>query len=140
MIAILIIIGLTFAWLGYETDWMRVRLPIGQVQIIETIPDIVERYVPWDNWNHCHWPSWFNFTDPICGWEWIKSREHIIPECRLEMTYGGVHHTMTIKDTKIIKLVVTAMKSKPKPYVYRPLWHRNKAGGFAVPVPARSSK
>jgi len=30
MIATLIIIGLAFAWLGYETDWMRVRLLIGK--------------------------------------------------------------------------------------------------------------
>ena len=29
MIATIIIVGLAFIWLGYETDWMRIRLPVG---------------------------------------------------------------------------------------------------------------
>ena len=33
MIAFIIVVGFAFIWLGYETDWMRVRLPV-----YETMP------------------------------------------------------------------------------------------------------
>ncbi len=141
MIPLITTLLIALAWLGYETDWVTVRLPYG----IEALIAATEVRRPW---NHFDWHDWvtghhhISFTDrnvnvhskshvqPICGWDWIRSREHIIPECKVELVHSGVKYNMTIKSPAIIKSVVTALRAKPaRPYP-KMSYSRNKNGGM----------
>ena len=134
----LIIIGIGFTWLLIETDWMRVRLLVGSIK--EAPVQNNERYVDWEKaFDFKAWGTLIKGADidPICGWDWIKNRQHIIPECRIEMVHLGVRHTIVIKDVSVIKDVVKAMRAKPHNGNGHKKFSRNKLGGLVVPLPAR---
>ena len=38
MVLSLIIISLALAWLGYESDWMTIRLPYGSLELYDELP------------------------------------------------------------------------------------------------------
>ncbi len=136
MIALIATIIMALAWLGYETDWMRVRLPVGvTAPVIE-----LEVRKPWDyfkakiwNPNFKLYPMWLTHPtvmDPICGWDWLENTMHIIPECRIELNHSGVRYNMTIKEPSIMRSVVTALRAKPgKPYP-KMSYSKNKNGGM----------
>ena len=116
-IAIIIII-LAFIWLLLESDFMRVRLPVGD----DYIPPIYERK-SWDelkpfNPTYKKHPFWLvcpNNMSPLCGWDWLKNTMHIIPEYKVELALAGVHYNMSIKSEGILKEVMKANKiKKPK--------------------------
>lgn len=54
------------------------------------------------------------------------------------MSTGGVRYHINIKDTVILKEVLTAMKAKPRPSNGRPKPRHNKYGGLVVTLPARA--
>ena len=65
MIATILILLLAFGWLGYETDWMRVRLPIGQPDygkrwIDMFVPLVGLRTLEYGLSEHEHIASWRN--------------------------------------------------------------------------------
>ena len=133
MIALLAIIMMALAWLGYETDWLRVRLPMG----IE-VPANGHKYKTWDelkpwNPNFKSYPMWLTHPDnmiPLCGRDWLENTMHIIPECRIELNHSGVRYNMTIKEPSIMRSVVTALRAKPgKPYP-KMSYSKNKNGGM----------
>ena len=105
MIATIIITGLAFAWLGYETDWMLVRLPMG----IDTLP-IEQKYKTWEELKpgkilKAH-PFWLRFPDlmePMGGWDWVKNTMHIIPEVKIELIAEHSHYTMRTENTDILR-------------------------------------
>ena len=81
MIATIIILSLAFTWLGYETDWMRIRLVVG----IESLPP---------NWLLFDWSKWKRYMIPICGWEWIKCHHHPTPEYKIELIAPSSKYTI----------------------------------------------
>ena len=50
MIGTIITVGIAFIWLGYETDWMRVRLPCGAQQSISSGQGIEVNKQPKRQW------------------------------------------------------------------------------------------
>lgn len=139
IISLSIIIS-AFYWLLRETDYMRVRLPVGCPSI--SVPpemrlawNIITRQTKSKNLN--------NFvTDPehyspLCGFNWLNNREHVVPEYKIELQHGGVKHTMTIKDPSVMKQIVSAMRANPKPIKTRNL-SRNKLGGLVAPLPGKA--
>ena len=100
MIATLTIIILAFAWLGYETDWMRVRLPIG----LNLLP----------NWLSFDWSSWKKYIEPICGWEWIQNRYHPTPIYKVELITEHAHYTIHSHSTSALR---DAFRVYRNPYI-----------------------
>ncbi len=124
---------MALTWLLYETDWMRVRLPMG----IE-VPSNGHKFKSWDElkpWNpkFSQYPMWLTCPDnmsPLCGLDWLENTMHIIPECRMELNHSGVKYNMTIKEPSIMRSVVTALRANPgKPYP-KTSYSRNKNGGM----------
>ena len=123
MIATLIIIGLAFAWLGYETDWMRVRLVNGATQ--KPFPD------RWCDEFHLS-PKYFDFTwvplefsiaphyrhynielspgvTVMCGQKWLDKHYHDLDnyEPQVELYFGnGYKQTFTLRKPELIKQIV----------------------------------
>lgn len=106
MIIPITILVAAFLWLGYETDWMRVRLMVGDYPIPEL------EYV---DWLSCFDSlAWDKLTyradiDPICGWNWIKGRLHPLPVYKIELYYGnGYRQKITLKNPNgnILKQVI----------------------------------
>lgn len=134
------IILLAFYWLLRETDYLRVRLPVGCPSI--SVPpemrqswDIITRNTKAKNLNNFVTDP-YTYT-PLCGFDWLNNREHVIPEYKIELQHGGVKHNMTIKDPSIMKQVVQAMRANPKPVKTRKL-SRNKLGGLVAPLPGKA--
>jgi hypothetical protein len=104
MIASLIIISLAFVWLLYESDWMRVRLPVGasnKLTMIEVTRDMLI--------NPClSKPSNNGYLSPgvediLPGWEWLESRKHPVPEYRFEIIAWGCKHTIHLTPNVILR-------------------------------------
>ncbi len=122
MIAALATIILALAWLAHETDRLRVRLLAGPAAVPE--PEIPEVRAAWDTFD---WRSmkFLTYTQgngvvwktPLCGWDWITGREHIIPEYRVEFAMNGVRHKMHLSaSTAAAKLLGEAMKINARPH------------------------
>ena len=111
MIPALAIIILALAWLALETDWLRVRLLAGPAAV--WVLD-AETRAAWDTFD---WRGWSGIVEPICGWEWIKQRNHIIPEYRIEFNVYGCRYIWTLEATPAAaKLLGEAMKLNAKPH------------------------
>jgi len=113
MIASIIAISLAFLWLLYESDWMRVRLPVGaNKEPIKTVR--IWQYHRNGNCgitNHKDYnpyritrndiavlPFHAGIEEPICGWDWILSHEHPIIENHIEILAHNCKHTITLCD------------------------------------------
>lgn len=134
MIALVVTLILALTWLGYETDWMQVRLSIGVIEVVSN----GYKFKSWNelkpyNPNFRSYPMWLTHPDnmtPLCGLDWLENTMHIIPECRIELNHSGVKYNMTIKEPAIIKSVVSALRAKPaRPYP-KISYSRNKNGGM----------
>ena len=141
MILALYVIALSFAWLLRETDYLRIRLPIGS----NPLPEQELEHKTWDELKpHNITATSPNFLkmpgayEPLCGREWLENTMHVIPVCKLEVNHLGVKHAMTIKDTSIINSVVSAMHARPTGGVKPIKLHKNKLGGYVSPLPAKS--
>lgn len=86
-----------FLWLGYETDWLTIRLMIG-----EPLPLVEFEYKDWAEL--FDWTAWNKLTmgaeiEPICGWNWIKNTPQVVPVYKIQLYYGnGYKQTMTLKN------------------------------------------
>lgn len=135
MLATMIIFILSFIWLGFETDWLTIRLPYGaQAPAIEyeriSWSDCVTRY-------GAQQVSFIGVTEPLCGWDWLRSNTHPVPEYKVQFSGKGVCYNMTIKDASIIKPVVQAQHVSPYK-MPRLHFSRNKYGGLKAPLPAKA--
>lgn len=121
MIPSLIVIGIAFIWMLKESDFLRVRLLVGNVPELElplerkSWEDILEdkpsyRYLP----NFLRMNNGFEYFAPLCGWDWLRDTMHVIPEPKVEMQIGGVRYSMTIKQPTIIKDVMRVNKVNKK--------------------------
>lgn len=99
LVTILIIISALY-WLGIESNWLTIRLLVGADCKRKMWKDI-KPYQSGKNY-----PFWFKHPDnmtPLCGWDWLNKRNHIIPEYKIELVQPGYKSTMTIQDESIIK-------------------------------------
>ena len=111
MIELIITIGLALIWLGYETNWMTIRLPYGAdiPPAIYTTWDMLKPYRP-----DKQYPFWVRCPDamsPLCGWDYINNARHIVPQYKIEIAAFGVRNKITLKDggnAKLLKDISTA--------------------------------
>ncbi len=135
MIAALIVIALALAWLALETNLLHVRLPMG---VSAPLTQEVRR--PWYTFD---WDSWVidprsinvrynleqnperilkDWKTPLCGWDWITGREHIIPEYDVEFSVAGCRYKMHLNSTdKAAKALSQVMKVNTKKHRPNPL-------------------
>ena len=102
MIIASIIIGLAFIWLGYETNWVRVRLLVG----IETSTKYKTwaELKPWSTKKSD--PMWLRFPkimEPLSGWDWLENTMHIIPEYTIELITDTSKITMRSQNMSILR-------------------------------------
>jgi len=110
MIACLIVTTLALLWLGLETEWMMIRLPMGS----DILPVKCE-YKTWEqlkprnpNKQYPFWVRCPDYMSPLCGWDYIKNTMHIIPEYRFEIIAFGVKSRINLKkgdDARLIKAI-----------------------------------
>jgi hypothetical protein len=113
------IILTAFCWLLVETDYLRVRLPVG---ILYEIGASCQWHLPDDAvtddmkqellnlWSKLPKEVKAKFAQglesPLCGWGYAYQYRNLTPECAVEMTIGNVRYNMTIKQPSIIKDVM----------------------------------
>ena len=142
MLVTLLVIGIAFYWMLRETDYLRVHLLVG--------PEAIIHPLEWTTWEdiraglgkaRANDVMFLRFPDimaPLCGWDYLTNTKHVIPECRLEVDYGGVRYKMIIKDYSILKDLVSAMKATPEKATKQVHYGRNAAGGLRCPLPAKA--
>ena len=106
-----------FAWLAYETDWMRIRLIVG------AIPPVLE--YPTKTWEELKpYPikktdqTWLRFPgimSPLCGWDWLTKTQHIMPEYRIELVGESYRTTITSSNAQALK---DAMRVNRNPWIH----------------------
>jgi len=137
MIPALITIVLAFLWLGYESDWLRVRLPVGPEP--QPAPDL-ER-IDFETCKSRYGTKQLQFSpgidEPLCGWEWLQNNTHPVPRVAVSFSSGGVRYHWNIKDCDILKDALTATHAKVKPLNGHLKFKRNKLGGLVAPLPAK---
>ena len=123
MIPFTIIMMLAFTWLGYETDWMRVRLlrgidkpPIIPCTLIE-ISHLRSRY--FNNGFRRSMKNWGSYiahaiAEPLCGWEYIRDYGELQPEYTMEVVAYGVRNRIMLKNpgAELLKDIARSMLHK----------------------------
>ncbi len=134
MISAIVIIGLAFLWLLYETNYMRVRLLVGD----RVIPKYA-RYAVYNKLGNKK-PAWSDTTlytggnlpadyspngepcytivlnpgidNVLCGFDWLNEHCAAMVDYQPEvfMHIGGVRYQMTIKQPSIIKDIMRVNK------------------------------
>ena len=92
----LLILIPAFMWLGYETDWLTVRLMVGDMPetIIEFEYKDWEEVIDWAAWNKLTYGA----TTPMCM-DWIKNTPQVVPVYHIELYYGnGYRQNITLKN------------------------------------------
>jgi len=120
MVPCLIFIILAFIWLLYESNWMRIRLPVGaSKEMHKTIRLWKFSYTehikgtpylgisnqpiaqnPYSIPKRGNSISLFSagITEPICGWDWLLTHEHPIIENRIEIIAHNCKHNIHLCD------------------------------------------
>jgi len=151
----IVTILLSFTWLFYESDWMRIRLPVGAVKKTATFEDWCSMFMRYPADFKVHWdgngeisiddaPQFvelhkddFNLLSgiesPICGWEWIESRQHPIPQYKIEIIAWGVHHKIRLYDANRMKQVCQ-VTLRPNKEERKQITQQNKALRLASKV------
>ena len=131
----LIITGLAFVWLGYETDWMRVRLRAGELKVkragYRVYSTLSKRKCLGTAIHKGGNIEWQKYTDVpvngdkvydivvsagldnvLCGFDWLDRHcaDLVDYEPKVEMLMGGVRYNMTIKQPAIIKDIMRVNK------------------------------
>jgi len=97
-----------FGWLLYETDWMSISLPVG-----EPLPEPTRKLTD-DEVRAILNSIPIRVTEPLCGMDWLLNHEFSLRNWNItvELRYKEQHHTMHIKDPKVIRSVVKAITAK----------------------------
>ena len=150
MLGVLAVIAAAYIWLGYETDWLRVRLLVGPEPIkAEPIkPKVYYSHKSiWDlKQDLAHQYSYKlspGVEEVLCGWNWLFDNVHNLdtwlPTFELSIN-GSTHKLALTPETKGIVKEIMLINTRPhKPFVL-PTYHpvkRNKYGGLVVPLPPR---
>ena len=123
----LIAITLSVYWLLRETDYLRVRLLVGEYCLVGDscqwrLPDSavdfgmkVELLKQWRNGNKKTnlWLSTLETSDSnlLCGWGYAYQYREFEPEYTVELLRPGYHATMHIKDQTIFKDVMKVFRN-----------------------------
>jgi hypothetical protein len=123
MLLSLLIIALAFSWLLKETDYLRIRLPVGELcKNGDCCPwrmsdDAVDHEMKAElvrRWRNLPKEVKVKFEQglesPLCGWGYAWQFRDYAPEMYVELDTYGVRYKMTLKDPEIIKAVVKANK------------------------------
>lgn len=111
----LIIVGLAFIWLGYETNWMRVRLFVGIA--IKTgaccdwklsdsrVTDIMKRKLYDLSFGKARrsWGEFKDWIEPLCGWGYAYQYKDFKPEYRIELISEHAKYTMRTESVSILR-------------------------------------
>jgi len=117
MIATIIIVGLGFIWLGYETNWMRVRLYKGKAidySVYHMRLQIREQL------------KLHQDIDPICGWDWLIEHrwDYKNWKATIELRVNGTTHKFSLSPSAkgIIRDIIRINTKPHKPIqeVYQP--------------------
>ena len=123
MIPALLVIALGFIWLGIETDWLTVRLPVGAIPKVKPIDFDVTELAERIGWVHkskdYHYKGFaIDWMMPICGWQWLAEHEHDLDNWQptIEVKAFGINHRLTIKNPadKRMKQVYRSIFKAPK--------------------------
>jgi len=118
MITGIALMAISFLWLLYESNFLRIRLLVG-VESIE-LPIELE-YKAWDEFD---WTGWekltFQATEPICGWGWVKSHQHPVPVYNIELKINGSKQTITNAAPQALGEVMKIYRQAHKPIVLKP--------------------
>ena len=110
----LIITGIAFVWLGYETDWLRVRLLVGNALDIgacslwrladNQVTDDMKRELIGKRNGKRRTPGEFGdgFT-PLCGWGFAYQYKDFKPEYKIELFTEKAHYTMRTENVNILR-------------------------------------
>lgn len=163
MVGCIATISAALGWLLYESDWLRLRLPMGPtITFCPFTPrnDVKHLCYQWfdragnfrDNGSqkritltrdHFEFPKQFfspGITEPLCGWDWIEGRTHPMADYRITITAWGITHKIAIAsdDPRLLKEVF-AIALKPDKTQRRALTvHKaaaRKANASYAPVP-----
>lgn len=129
MIPCLIVVALTFAWMLYESDWLRINL-LAEPVTAKTIrlyrhngQSEVVGFNRLENGYLCRkTDTIFSacITEPICGWDWLLNRNHPLVEYRISIEAWGCKHSIHLCDNpdmdqgRIMKDVCKTAFAKPK--------------------------
>jgi len=127
----LIGIALAFIWLLRETDYLRIRLPMGA-----DIPPVPPKPAQYRAYNSLRKKKHYEIeihhgsnqevpdgptyhivldpgvTEPLCGWDWLDKHvgDLVDYQPRVQMQLAGVRYDMTIKAPGILDQVMKANK------------------------------
>jgi hypothetical protein len=85
MIIALFCIGIALAWLLKETNLLRIHLPVGaEIKVKRESWDLIKSRLRIPDKQA---PFWYKHPEspPICGWNWIETTQHVIPETKIEL-------------------------------------------------------
>ncbi len=130
MIVTILILSLMYAYLLWELNWLRIRLPVGAIK-----PPKYARYIAYNvlgNHRPMHLYQGDNYPkgyvrngepeysiflspgihEPMCGWKWLDAHVADMVDYKPEvyMVIGNVRYTMTIKEPSIIKDIMRVNK------------------------------
>lgn len=133
MVVAILIICLAYYWLLNETNYLRVRLLIG----VESKPLELQRI----SWGACQsryrvLKLSIGVDEPLCGWDWLESRTHPIPQVTVDINSGGVRYHWDIKDTVILNDAIKSLHAR-RPKLGYTKYKRNKLGGLVAALPAK---
>ena len=97
---------LAFTWMLLETDYLRIRLPIGKIpdnvkrqswtelkQLAKSLPDKLK-------------PFWLKYPEnmiPLCGIDWLENTMHVIPETKIELVNCVHHYTIKSNNSNALR-------------------------------------
>lgn len=112
---ILIWVVASFVWLGYESNWMRIKLLVG-IPFKPAIPCTREEIIklrrelfPAPTIRN-KWPLgsyiWGGVMEPMCSWEFIRDHKDFNPEFNIELVFPGVRYNMIIQAPAILNKIM----------------------------------
>ena len=116
----IVTILISFIWLFYESDWMRIRLLVGKIVVEQ--PEPIKTIHLWKfsygsqvgftsnvGYSIHGNPTYLicgrtndatllspGLTEPICSWDWLLSHEHPIAEYKITILAWNVRHHITL--------------------------------------------
>lgn len=117
MIGLIIWLVICFAWLLYETNFLRVRLPIGiqceygascewHLTDSAVTKDMKRELIDLSLSHNGHKLSWGVFKDwmsPLCGWGYAYQYRDFRPEYKIELIAPGSHYTFRTDSIPVLR-------------------------------------
>ena len=113
MIGLIVWLIICFSWLLYETDFLRVRLPVGIVcqrnycmpdsEVTELMKYELVKLSP-NNGKKLHGRGEFCLhIPPLCGWGYAYQYRNFTPEYKIELIAPGSKYTFRTESISILR-------------------------------------